>query len=333
MRHGFRMLVAVFCVIGLGALLAADASAGMPAPKDQYLSMATSSAGGTLFPLGGAMAAIIKKQVPQIKINPEVTGGSVDNIKLLMNKKVELALSSSQPCYEGFMGIGKFKETGKITNYSALASGHQIIFQLYTLKKNKINSIRDLKGKRISLGASGSDGNVVGKIILEAHGLKMSQDWKPEYLSHGDGPGALRDGRVDAVLIVSPTPTSAVTDITSTHAGDVVFLLPEPQILAAVLKEHPYWSKSIIPGGVYRGHPNTYQGSFGMATYFVARNDVDNATAYWIIKTVLENNADLGRANALGKFWTKEIALEPVKGVIPIHPGAEAYFKEIGIWK
>ncbi|MFA5028311.1 MAG: TAXI family TRAP transporter solute-binding subunit, partial [Candidatus Methylomirabilota bacterium] len=69
------------------------------------------------------------------------------------------------------------------------------------------------------------------------------------------------------------------------------------------------------------------------ATYFVARNDVDNATAYWIIKTVLENNADLGRANALGKFWTKEIALEPVKGVIPIHPGAEAYFKEIGIWK
>lgn len=333
MQHGIRLVVVVLCLLGLGALPAADASAGMPAPKDQYYSMGTSSAGGTLFALGGAMASIVKKQVPQIKITPEITGGSVDNIKLLMNKKIEMALSSSQPCYEGYMGVGKFAETGKVTNYSALASGHQIVFQLYTLKKSGIKSIRDLKGKRVSLGASGSDGNVVGKIVLEAHGLKMSQDWRPEYLSHGDGPGALRDGRVDAVLIVSPTPTSAVTDITSTHADEVVFLLPEPQILDAILKEHPYWGKAVIPGGVYRGHPNTQQGSFSMATYFIARNDVDNATAYWTIKTVLENNAELGRANALGKFWTKEIALAPVKGVIPIHPGAEAYFKEIGIWK
>lgn len=318
--------------VALAALAASPAVAQMAAPKQQFMSMATSSVGGSWFPLGGAMAKIITEVYPQLKVTAEVTGGTADNLKLLKNGQVELALSTNDQAYLAYKGDGAFK-SGAVTNFKGLLGGHAIIWQLYVLKSSGIQSLKDLKGKRLSLGAAGSIGGPTGQIVMNAYGLKMSTDWRPEYLGHSDGPGALLDGRVDGVLIISSAPTSAVTDITSRRGDEVVFLNPDKPILDKLLQEHPYWFPAVIPGGVYKGHAKDIPNSFGSSTILVAHEKVGNEAAYAVTKALVENHGKLVAANALAKEWSKENATRGITGVIPFHPGAEKYLKEAGVLK
>ncbi len=307
-----------------------EVAADMPKPKRQFMSMGTSSVGGTWFSLGGAMANLISKQYPELNVTAEITGGTVDNLKLMGNGKLELAFATSAEAYLAVNGKAPFKE--KMNEFSGIVSGHGIFWHLYTLKSTGIKSIRDLKGKRVSLGAAGSIGNSIGETVLKAHGLEMGKDWRPEYLGHGDGPGALRDGTIDAALVISSFPTSAVIDLTSSEGENVVFLNPEPEVLDALLKERPYWAKTPIPGGIYKGHPNDIPNSFGVSTILLASKKLSNEAVYAITKAILENNEALSKMHALGKDWTKENATRGIKGVIEFHPGAEAYLKEQGLF-
>jgi TRAP transporter TAXI family solute receptor len=209
--------------------------------------------------------------------------------------------------------------------------GHAIIWQMYTLKRTGIKSVADLKGKRISLGAPGSVGNLIGEIVLGAHGLRMRRDWTPEYLGHGDGPGALKDGKLDAVLIISSAPTSAIIDLTSSHGSDVVFIMPDRDKLEALLKEHPYWFESKIPAKTYKGQDQDLANSFGASTILVADEAVDAGAVYAVTKTLLEHNQDLVAVHPIGKEWVAENATRGIQGVLPLHPGAERYLKEKGL--
>ncbi len=328
-----RKFLSVTATLGLVALTqlayAPQATAQMAAPKQQFLALATSSVGGTWYPLGGAMAGLIGKKYPQLKVNVEATGGTVDNLKLMMNNKVELAYSTADQAFAAFRGEGKFDS--KIDNIRGLVGGHAIIWQLVTLKDRGVKSIQDLKGKRVSLGAAGSIGNSIGQLVIEAHGLKMNQDWKPEYIGHAQGAGALRDGQVDAVLNISSVPTGNMTDITSTHGADAIFLMPDPKVLDKLTADRPYWVRAKITGGAYKGHDKDIPGSFAVSTILIADKSLPDETAYAIVKTLLENNAELTKAHNLGKEWTTEQATNGIKGVIPFHPGAEKYLKEKGL--
>lgn len=324
---GGRITMAALLLAAAGVMTGARAE--MAQPKQQFLSFGTSTVGGSWFALGGAIANLISKTYPQLKVTAEVTGGSVDNIKLMMNDQLELAMTTNAEAYQAIQGIGPFNK--KVTNFSAVMSGGGIFWQLYTLKKTGIKSIADLKGKRVSLGAPGSIGNSIGKTVIEAHGLVMSKDRRPEYIGHGDGPDALRDGSVDAVLIVSSFPTSALVDLTSSEKENVTFLNPEPAVMKKLLADHPYWTETPIPGGIYAGHPNDIPGSFGVATIIVAKNSLSNETVYAVIKAIAENTKALTSANAHGKDWQLKSALRGITGTLPVHPGAAAYLKEQGL--
>jgi TRAP transporter TAXI family solute receptor len=313
----------------IGLMATGSALAEMPKPKNQFLSLGTSSVGGTWFSLGGVMANLISKAYPELKVTAEITGGTVDNLKLMGNNKLELAFATSAEAYLAVHGQPPFKE--KMSDFAGVIGGHGIFWHLYTLKSTGIKSIRDLKGKRVSLGAAGSIGNSIGEIVLKAHGLEMGKDWRPEYLSHGDGPGALRDGTIDAALVISSFPTAAVIDLTSAEGENVVFLNPEPEILDQLLKERPYWSKVSIPGGIYKGHPNDIPNSFGVSTILLASKKLSKEAVYAITKALLENNEELSKSHSLGPDWKKENATRGIKGVIEFHPGAEAYLKEKGL--
>lgn len=318
-------------------LTAAVLAAGLPAttahaedvdPPQQFLAMGTSTPGGSFFPLGGAMASVIAERYPQLQISVEATGGSTDNINLMGNGQVELALTTNDLAYFAWNGEEPYDR--EIRNFGGLMAGHATLFQLYTLGGTGIESIEDLQGKRVSLGAPGSVGNSIGQIVIEAHGLMMGEDWTPEYLGHGDGPGALRDGRVDAVLIISSVPVGVVTDITSTEGSNVVFLTPDEDVLAELLEEHPYWLPATIAGGVYSGHDEDIPGTFAVKTVLLASDDVDEDAAYAIVQSLVEGQEAFARAHALGRDWTLDNAVEGIEGVFPFHPGAERYFREQG---
>lgn len=322
MKRSLAMLLLV--VVGV-----VGSAADVAAQPRQFLALGTSSIGGTYYVIGGGMASIINKANPQLNINAEVTGGAFNNVVLLGQKKIQLGLVTNDEVYMAWHGQGKYKT--KVTNVRGVLGGHAIIWQMYTLKRTGIKSVADLKGKRISLGAPGSVGNLIGEIVLGAHGLKMRRDWTPEYLGHGDGPGALKDGKLDAVLIISSTPTSAIIDLTSSHGSDVVFIMPDRDKLEALLKEHPYWFESKIPAKTYKGQDQDLANSFGASTILVADEAVDAGAVYAITKTLLEQNQDLVAVHPIGKEWVAENATRGIQGVLPLHPGAERYLKEKGL--
>lgn len=329
LRTTRRKFLSVTAAIGLGVLTQIAFAPQALAQKQQFLALSTSSVGGTWYPLGGAMAALISKKNPQLNINVETSGGTVDNLKLMMNRKVELAYSTADQAFAAFRGEGKFDT--KIDNIRGLLGGHAIIWQLVTLEDRGIKSIYDLKGKRVSLGAAGSIGNSIGQTVIEAHGLKMNQDWKPEFIGHAQGAGALRDGQIDAVLNISSVPTGNMTDVTSTYGEKAIFLMPDPKVFAKLNAERPYWVPAKIRGGAYKGHDKDQPGTFAVSTILISDKSLPDETAYAIVKTLLENNAELTKAHNLGKEWTAENASNGIKGVIPFHPGAEKYLKEKGL--
>lgn len=331
MTQHVRGLVTAAAVLAIGfSISSADtAKAETDGPEQQFMSLGTSSVGGTWYPLGGAMASVIADIYPQLSITAEVTGGTSDNLGLMRNEEIELALSTNAEAYLAYNAEGDYEEA--IQNFGGILGGHGIYWHLYTLEGTGIESIEDLEGARVSLGAAGSIGNGIGQTVIEAHGLEMGTDWSPEYIGHGEGPGALRDGRVDAVLIISSFPNGAVTDITSTEGENVVFLNPDPDILDELVEERPYWTRTAIPGGLYNGHPEDIPGSFGVITILIAKDDVSEDAVYAITKALLENNDALTQAHALGADWTPENATRGIKGVIPFHPGAEAYLEDEGL--
>lgn len=314
----------------MGSSAWAQATGGQE-PKKHFLAMGTSSIGGAFYVIGGGICNLIRKAHPEININAEVTGGTHANLVLLGTKKVHLALATNDEAYYAYNGLGKFK--GKnITNIRGMLGGHEAAWQLYTLKKTGIKSIADLKGKRISLGAMGSIGNTIGEIVLDLYGLKMKKDWTPEYIGHGQGPDALKDGRVDAVLILTSMPVSAIIDLTSTHGSDVVFLSPERDKMAILLKEHPYWFKTKIPAKTYKGQDQDVP-TFGHRTILVIDEAVDAGVVYATTKTIRESYQELIAIHPAMREWTPENATQGILNNIPFHPGAEKYLRETKLLK
>lgn len=317
---------AAAAIIGIAAALTTGAPA---AAQTTFLSMGTSSAGSTWFPLGGAMAAVLNRHVPDVRVNIEATGGNVDNVRLLGNDQIELGLITSDQAWLAAQGESPYER--EITNFKGLLAGGMILWQAYTHANQGIEAIADLDGARISLGSPGSIGNSVGELLLAEHGLVMGDDWTPDYLSHGEGPGALKDGRVNAVVIIGPVPTGPLIDLTSTDGDDVVFLMPEEEVLAKLLDDHPYWSPASVSGGIYPGHDEDVPNSFGIATILVAHENVPDDVAYEIVKALLEHPDELREGHALGAEWVPETATRGIEGVLPLHPGAERYLREQGL--
>lgn len=300
------------------------------AQKVEHMALGTSSVGGAWFPFGGAVAHIVNKNATNLRLTAEPTGGSKDNIALVHNNEVQFAMETTLDVYNAINGINQFDQ--KFDNFSGvIGSGDGIFFQFYTLKKTGVKTIKDLKGKRISLGGPGSVGNYFGEAVLAAYGLKMGEDWTPEYLSHGEGPDALLDGNVDAVVGALTIPAPPIIDLTSREKDNVVFLTIEPDILEGLKKEYPSWSDATIPGGTYAGQPDDVTGMFGVQVVMVANNDVSEDAVYAFTKAVLENNEALTETNRLGQLWGKDNALTGLKGMLPLHPGAKKYMLEAGI--
>lgn len=321
------------CILVALSLLAGCSSkteAPGEAEKNRFISIATSSTGGTFSIIGTAMSDVINKNVPGVTANIEITGGSAENLILAGNKQVELAMSASDVLYLATKGEGSF-EGKKVNNIKGVMGGHMTILQVYVLKDGPIKSYEDLKGKKIAVGPSGSVGNDAMKFIMDAYGYEINKDWTPEYLSHGDGAEALVDGNVDAVCIMSTVPCGPVS--TASASKPITILDMSEEKLDEIIKAHPYYSKATIPAGVYPGVDNEIKNTFGSAALMVAHEDVSEEDIYNVVKVLYENNDALVKAYPQCNEWSLENATRGLEGIIEMHPGAVKYLKEKGIMK
>lgn len=302
---------------------------GYSAQKEQRISLASSTAGGIWYILGGGIADIVTKNVPWLTVTAEVTGGYDANVQLLGTEQVETGSVSADITYEAFRGIGRYAGK-KYENLRGIGAGTFTFLQVFTRKDSNITKIQDFKGKRIIIGPPGSIMNKLSPLLLGAHNLEMNKDWKPVYVSWSQVAGALRDGTADAGLITSTLPVSAIMDIATTHE---VRLLPlDEKVLDNLLKDRPYWTKTTIPAGIYKGQDNEIYPIFKVASALLTREDMTEETIYAFTKALYENTNKLAEIHPSGKEWTPQNAML-LKDILPFHPGAAKYFKEIGVLK
>ena len=309
-----------------GALAAAAAllSAGAFA---QNLSIATGGTGGVYYPLGGGLAAALSKYVPGMQATAEVTGGSVDNLKLVGSGKPYIAFSMADAAQDAQQGVDKFK--GNKVPLKTLLVLYPNRMHVATIEGNGIKSMADLKGKRVSTGSPGSATEVMAFRVIEAAGLDKDKDMKRERLGVAESVNALKDRKIDAFFWVGGLPTAAVTDLANTP-GTKIHMIDHADVVTKMNQKYgQLYIEDTIPKSVYKGM-DVDNKQATVWNILVAHESMSEKDAYAIVKTVFEKRDDLiavHKEAANFKLENQKAAATP----IPYHPGAIKYLAERGI--
>jgi uncharacterized protein len=190
------------------------AFAGAAHAQQKTMAIGTGGTGGVYYPLGGAVANVLSKNLPNVQATAEVTGGSVDNLKLIGAGKSELGFTMADAALDALKGEDKFK-SGKLP-LQALLVVYPNRMHVVTVEGTGIQSMADLKGKRVSTGSPGSATEVMAFRVIEAAGLDKDKDLKRERLGVSESVNAVKDRKIDAFFWVGGIPTAAVTDLAAT---------------------------------------------------------------------------------------------------------------------
>jgi len=315
----------VFASVALGATLAL---AGAAQAQEKYsLSIATGGTGGVYYPLGGGMANILSKYVPGLQATAEVTGGSIDNLKLIATGKPYIGFSMADAGQDAYRGEDKFK--GTKVPLRTLMVLYPNRMHVVTIDGIGITKMADLRGKRVSTGSPGSATEVMGFRVIEAAGLDKDRDMKRERLSVTESVNALKDRKIDAFFWVGGLPTAAVTDLANTP-GIKIRMIDHADTVAAMNRKYgPLYIQDVIPKATYRGMDADNKQAT-VWNILVAHENLSNQTAYDIVKTIFDKRDDLIAVHKEAENFRLENQ-KAAASPIPFHPGAVKYFAERGV--
>jgi TRAP transporter TAXI family solute receptor len=312
-----------------GALVAGAAlCAGVALAQQQTtIAIATGGTGGVYYPLGGGMANILTKYVPGYAATARVTGGSVDNLKLIGSKQSEVAMVMVDAALDALKGDDKFK--GNPVDVRTLMVLYPNRMHVVSIEGKGIEKMSDLKGKRVSTGSPGSATEVMAFRVIEAAGLDKDKDMRRERLGVAESTNALKDGKIDAYFWVGGLPTAAVTDLAATP-GVKIKLIDHSDVVAKMnAKYGGIYSEGVIPAKMYPGQDADNKISV-VQNILVANASMSDKVAYDIVKTFIEHKDDLVAVH--GEAKAIELANQaPKNSPIPWHPGATKYFAEKGV--
>lgn len=318
-----------FRFAAVAALAVLLAMGGAVAASKQRLSIATGGTGGVYYPYGGGLARVLTAHVPGFQVTAEVTGGSVDNIKLVGAGDADIGLSTIDSAVDGVAGAGAYKDTGP-QKIQAIAVLYDSFVHIVARADAKIGKVADMKGKRVSVGSAGSSTEAIADRLLEAGGLKPMKDVTRENLSVAESVGALKDGKIDALFWIGGLPTSAITDLVTTGNVKIVFV-PAADVLAKLNVKYPNLYRSFaLPKNVYAGVPADVPG-VGVANILFVSADMKADMVDKILKGVFDNLTDVQKIHPEAKTLT--LAGAAAKTGIAFHPAALAFYKARGVVK
>lgn len=296
-----------------------------PASSEKIdLLMGTGSQGGTYYPLGQEMANVWNKNIENVNVTATESGASVENLAKISNGQFDLGMTVNLTAYSAYKGEGDFNGK-KVENMAFIGHIYPEVLQVVTRESTGINSIEDLKGKRIAIGPPGSGTQAATKIILEAHGIKDG-DYEAYQEGFGDAKSKLQDGTIDASFGLLGLPDSGFDELQAA-VKDVKLLSLNPDKLG-IIEEKSGYVPYTIKAGVYEWLKEDIQTVSAFAILMANTDKVNDDLAYQLTKVMLENVDQ--NTHPQSKHMTKENALNGL-GDLPIHPGAEKYYKEIGI--
>ena len=311
----------------LALLLAGLLSLASLTASAQNISIATGGTGGVYYPMGGGIAAVLSKFVPGMQATAEVTGGSVDNLKLVGTGKPYIGFTMTDAGLDAYQGEDKFK--GHKIPLRTLMVLYPNRMHVVSVEGRGISKMADLKGKRVSTGSPGSATEVMAFRIIEAAGLDKDKDLKRERLGAAESVNAIKDGKIDAFFWVGGLPTAAVTDLANTP-GTKIKMIDHTEVVAAMNKKYGnLYVEDVIPKSMYRGMDGDNHQATVM-NILVAHENMDEKTAYNIVKAIFDKRDDLIAVHKEAENFKLE-SQKKTATPIPYHPGAIKYFAEKGI--
>lgn len=292
------------------------------APGAVKVTIYTGGTAGTYYPLGGAMAKIITDYAPGIEGTAVTSGASVTNARLIAEKEAEIVLLQNDIASYAYNGVEMFAES-PVENIRGMAVLYPELIQIIALKG--INTVYDLKGKKVGIGAPGSGTAACALQILDAAGI-TSANTNLSDLDFKEVSSALKDKTIDAGIIVAGIPTAAVTDVATVR--EVMPVAVPDEIYEKIKTQYPFYVKVTIPAGTYKGLDKDVETVAVMAMLGV-RADLSEDVIYEITKAIFEHTDILVATHKRAVDITLETALDGMS--IPLHPGAEKYFKEQGL--
>ncbi|MDR9440027.1 MAG: TAXI family TRAP transporter solute-binding subunit [Halomonas sp.] len=302
---------------------AATLMATAPLAAAQQLSVATGGTGGTYYPYGGGLAEMIGKHIEGYDAVAEVTGASVENMGLVWRGDSDLALALADTVYQAYNGTGDF-EGRQLESIRALASIYPNAVQIVTLADSGIESLSDLEGKTVSVGAPGSGTEVNAQALLEANGISYD-DFDPRRLNFNETADAIRDGDIDAGFWSVGPPTSSIMNLATTRDIRVIGLTEEE--IAKAKEAEPVFAAYTLKAGLYEGMDEAVQ-SIGIPNVLAVSSEMDEELAYQITQVLFEYTDELIAIHPAANDTTVEFSVESTP--IPFHPGALRYYEEVG---
>ena len=310
----------VLCVVLVLALALAMTACGSGSAAK--MTMGTGGTSGTYYAFGGVLGQYIKNNAG-IDVVVVSTDGSKANIESIAAGDYQLGTVQSDVMSYAWSGTRSF-ESGKVDSFRVVAGLYAEAVQLVTMDPT-IQTVADLKGKSVSIGAPNSGVYFNAIDVLAAAGL-TEQDINAQYQSFADSTDALKDGKIDAAFIVAGAPTAAITELCTTNDA---FLVPiDGDIAAKLIADSPFYTAYTIPAGTYAGQDADVQTVTVKATLIVSAN-ADEEQVYNLTKAIFDNAAAIAAENGKGAELSVENATTGMTA--PFHPGAAKYFAEQGV--
>src|ERR1700722_839367 len=312
-----------------GALLLASSAAaqdGGKAIQKTTISLGTATPGGG-FPLyGNAFAEVMNQADPTLSIEPRNTKGSNENIPLLEQGQLDIALVAGEPAYEAFMGIGRPR-----TNIKILTAVYSNPGMFVVRADSPYKTIRDLVGQKVAFGARGSGLPILSRYVLDGLGLKQDEDFQSVYLDHaGDGPAMVLDGRV-AALWGAGIGWPGFKAVASSPDG-ARFIAPDTSEIARIRAKHSFLKPLTVPTGSYPGQ-NASIDALGSWSFILARENLPDDVAYHLARSLHAAEPELCKRLPQACETTAANTVAAAPNVELIHPGVLKYFREIGVVK
>lgn len=313
----------------LAGLLLAGAiifSAFTASAADKRLTMATGGTSGVYFPLGGAISQVLgNKSKDAYSITPQASGASSENMRLVNEGEVDLAIVQNDIADAAYNGNEPYKD--KLTGVRALGRLYPEYLHIVASKDSQIKDLADFKGKKISVGARGAGNEVNCRQIFNFYGLDY-KNLDPQFIPYGETADQFKDRLLDGFVFTIGTPNPAIQDITTTQ--DVNFIPLQGEVVDQIIQKFPYLVKDAIPANTYKGQTEDVP-TLSVQAILVANENMPDEVAYELTKALYENNAEIAKAHQKGAEIQIDHALDGV--TVPLHPGAEKYLKEKGIIK
>ena len=291
--------------------------------KTTKITLATGGTSGTYYAVGGAIQSVLGSKLKLSEITVESTGASKANVNLITDGEAQMAILQSDVVSYAHTGTNTFAETGKEDKALWVAGLYNETVQI--IAKKGINSVEDLKGKTVCMGDVGSGTRVNAEQVLAAYGMTAA-DVNAVSGSFQDGVDGIKDGKIDAAFTVAGAPTTAITDLATTNEFSMISL--SDAALAKIATDYPFLVQDNLPAGTYKGIDQETK-CVAVQAALVASKDVPADVVYELLKTMFDNKAELVGAHAKFQFLDAKYAVSGAS--VPLHPGAEKFYKEKGV--